>query len=151
MSEQTSPDEPNVYRGPVRRIRLTVSGGTWSVTDHKRVARMTIKRSVRLASDDAEEARKPRGAYFEALDAAGNVVYRRPIEDPTRPSVEIYEGGKIRRVDTPDRELTLDLVVPDVDSVTRLRIVVDGEELPFRQGNKSPRAGGYKIRGGEDG
>jgi hypothetical protein len=65
--------------------------------------------------------------------------------------VEIFEGGKIRRVDTPDRELTLDLVVPDVDSVTRLRIVVDGEELPFRQGNKSPRAGGYKIRGGEDG
>ena len=112
---------------------------------------MTIKRSVRLASDDAEETRKPRGAYFEALDAAGNVVYRRPIEDPTRPSVEIFEGGKIRRVDTPDRELTLDLAVPDVESVTSLRIVVDGEEMPTRQANKSPRTGGFKLRGGEDG
>lgn len=140
MAEQSRQD-PRAYRGPVRRLRVTVVDGAWQVAKETRVERMTLRRSRRLP-----KGRTVGGACVEALDAKGNVVYRQAVEDPTRPSVEIHGAGGSHRVDTPRREVMLDVMVPDTDDVASLRLVVDSAELLFRKGRGKPVPGGYDVR-----
>jgi hypothetical protein len=62
--------------------------------------------------------------------------------------VEIHDAGRSRRVDTPGREVMLDVMVPDTDDVASLRVVVNRAELPFRKGKGRPKPGGYDLRKG---
>lgn len=140
MAEQ-SRKGPRAYRGPVRRLRVTVVDGAWQVAKETQVERMTLRRSRRLPS-----GRAVGGACIEAVDAKGNVVYRQAVEDPTRPSVEIHDARGSHRVDTPGREVMLDVMVPDTDDVASLRLVVDSTELLFRKGRGKPVPGGYDVR-----
>jgi hypothetical protein len=107
------------------------------------VDRMTLRRSRSLPG-----GRRVGGAFVEAVDAAGNVLYRHEIDDPTRPSVEIFEPGRIRRADVSYDEVTIDVLVPDVDELAQVRIVVDGRALPFREGHGAPGSGGYDAGAG---
>jgi hypothetical protein len=142
MAEQ-SRQGPRAYRGPVRRLRVTVVDGAWQVAKETRVDRMTLPRSRRLP-----EGRTSGGAFVEAVDAKGNVVYRQSIQDPTRPSVEIHDPERSHRVEAPGREVMLDVMVPDTDDVASLRVIVDRAELPFRKGRGKPKPGGYDVRKG---
>jgi len=144
MAEQ-SRQGPRAYRGPVRRLRVKVVDGAWQVVKETRVERMTLPRSRQLP-----EGRTTGGAFVEAVDAKGNVVHRQAIDDPTRPSVEIHDAGRSHRVDTPGREVMVDVVVPDTDDVASLRLVVDRTEMPIRKGRGTPKPGSYDLRkGGE--
>lgn len=56
------------------------------------------------------------GYWVEVLDDHGNLLYHRPLHDPTRESIEVFgdePGEPIYRVDNPDREGEFDVLVPD--------------------------------------
>jgi hypothetical protein len=132
---------------------VVVSNGTWRVDDEVRVDRMTLRRSRELPRGRGRE----RGAYYEALDIEGDVVYRQSIGDPTRPNMEMFDGETITRVETPDRDVHVEVLLPDVPEVATVRLIADGDELPLREGGRKGRMGGYSLgdqsggTGGESG
>ncbi|GGM66881.1 hypothetical protein GCM10012275_41670 [Longimycelium tulufanense] len=140
--------------GPVRRLRVLVSLTGWQVIEERRVGRMNVSRSRDLPASP----RRTAGAWFEALDAEGNVVYRRPIEHPGERSVELFEGGRIFRKPLPGQEVSVEFLVPEAEDVSSVRVVIDGKEIPYRHGKQ--RQAGYQMtdrpgkrskRGSDDG
>jgi hypothetical protein len=131
--DRTAP--PRVYRGPVRRLRVVVEDGSWRVEAATSVDRMTIPASWE------PDRRSRRGAsWVEVLDARGEVIHRQRIRDPLDTSVELVSGGNFERGIT-SRPLVLDVTVPDVEAIAKVRVVARGEELaPQGKGGDELRA-----------
>ena len=129
---------PTTYRGPVQRLRVVVANDQWKVEKTVAVKRMTLPAS--WTPDDTSELR--RATYYEVIGRKG-VVYRRRIPDPTDTSVEVFERGRISRIDT-NRDMRIELLVPDGEPIDRVRLVVGGRDLPLRDGKKKPNRDGYR-------
>lgn len=131
-----------VYRGPTRRLRVMVSERRWTVTKDTPVERMSLRRSLPRRATAAQSG----DSFFEVVDRDGSVLYRQSIADPTRPGVELFDGDTIRRVGTPDRQVIVDVVVPDVPEGVAVRLVADGEELPMGKAGQKAEPGGYALK-----
>lgn len=124
MAEKDDRTAPSrVYRGPVRRLRVVVEDGAWHVAATTSVDRMTIP-----ASWEPDQRTRRAASWAEVLDARGEVIHRQRIRDPLDTSVELVSGGTFERGIT-SRPLVLDVTVPDVDAIARMRLVARGEEL----------------------
>lgn len=141
MREDDGPRGPRVHRGPVRRLRIEVSGDTWRITRQTRIERMTIKAAWR-----PEDDRELRGeSYVEVTGPDGEVLHRQRIEDPTDASVELFDGGgRIHRADNSAAHV-IDVLIPDDGRLGRLRLVAGGAELAGKDGRKKPAVGGIPL------
>ncbi|MEV4250027.1 hypothetical protein AB0J63_42295 [Streptosporangium canum] len=135
--------------GPVRRLRVVASRQAWRVIDDLRVEKMALFRSRELP----HRGTRVSGTWYEALGTNGDVVYRRSLGDPFERSMEIFQGHRVVREPLPEQDVTMELLVPET-SVTSVRLVVDGEEIPYGEADQQ-RAGGYRLapagKGGKDG
>ena len=130
----------HAYRGPVRRLRVAVSDGTWRVVKEMRVERM----SVRAHWSPPEGRGLEVGNYVEVIDSEGRVLHRQPVRDPLDTSIEIFDRGRISRVDT-KREILLDILAPEPKKARRVRLVAHGRDLPLAEGKKKPHTRGFEL------
>ncbi len=129
---------PDVYRGPVRRVRAVASGGQWRVKQAVRVERMTLPPAWTPNAGELAGA-----SYLEAIDRNGEVLYRRRLRDFADTSVEMFgRDGSITRTDT-DRPACVELLVPDTEQVARLRLVSRGRDVPYAAEDDREQAEGH--------
>ncbi len=120
------------YPCAVRRVRVRWRDGEWSIVKETVVPRMTLPKGQELPE---RQGRGLSGFWWEAADAAGRVLYRRVMPDPTEPRVEILDrDGSIRRHPIAAPEVTFDLLVPDLPEVAEVRIFSDREPRPAAPG-----------------
>ena len=147
--------------GPVRRVRIHHRAGKWVIEKEIEIPEMILVTSADLPAVEPERAIM--GFWYEAVDAEGNVFYRRFAPDPTDYSVEIFEeDGTIRRTMGQPRDTTFDALIPDDPQITKLLIFVQrsgpkGEppahppkpvaELNLRKGPKQEEKRGGKKNG----
>lgn len=64
----------------------------------------------------APEAEAEAAGYFaEVRDESGELLHRRPLHDPLRQTIEVFEeDGSIRRVENPEQEGEFQVLVPDL-------------------------------------
>jgi hypothetical protein len=147
---------------PPHALRLTFAwrGAQISLVGSERVAMIVP------ASGDTPTAAGQTGYWFEVLDAAGRVIYRRPLHSPIKVDIEAFSPGRgqpITRVPLAMREGQFTVLIPDVanahafelhgpadperaDEPARelLRLDVDalrGLKLPPGPGSTPPRQG----------
>jgi hypothetical protein len=141
MREDDSQRRTRVHRGPVRRVRIEVSGDTWRITRQTRIERMTIQ-AAWWPKDDRELRG---GSYVEVTGPGGEVLYRQRLADPTDASVELFDGGgRIHREDNSAPHM-IDVLIPDDRRLGRLRLVAGGAELAGKDGRKKPAVGGIPL------
>jgi hypothetical protein len=64
-----------------------------------------------IPSPEAEQA----GYFAEVRDASGDLLHSRPLHDPLRHTIEVFEeDGSIHRVENPKREGEFQVLVPDL-------------------------------------
>jgi hypothetical protein len=109
-----------------------------STLDHTHSLRLTFAYSdgdIRLARTErvamiapAEVTARPTGDqagyWVEVRDAGGDLLYHRPLHDPTRESIEVFgePGEPIYRVDNPKRDGEFDVLVPDLPHAAELSL-----------------------------
>jgi hypothetical protein len=122
--------------GPVLRITVERLDGKWRVIDRFQVPEMTIPSSEDLPSP----GRTGRfiGAWFEAVDTKGNVVYRRKFPVPPT-GVEIFhEDGSISRT-SPDTDLySMDLLIPDNPKIEAVHLYIEPDTLSKAEKARAP-------------
>lgn len=106
---------------PPHALRLTFAwrGTQISVVGSDRVA-MIVPASVDLPAESAMS-----GYSFALLDAAGHVIYRRPLHNPLRIGTEAYspgKGGAIERIPLSASEGQFTLLVPDLPDAHAFRL-----------------------------
>ncbi len=75
----TTEKSPNrAYRGPVRRLRVSVVDGVWRVVKDMRAKRMASRPHWAPIENRGFEA----GHFVEVIDNDGKVLHRQPIRDP---------------------------------------------------------------------
>ncbi|MDQ2917545.1 MAG: hypothetical protein M3R40_10410 [Pseudomonadota bacterium] len=115
---------------PPHALRLTFAyrGTQISVAGSERIA-MIVPNAIE--TPQAGQA----GYWFTLLDAAGRVVYQRPLHNPIRTDVEAYSPGKgqaIVRVPLAAREGQFTVLVPDLDDAQTFQL--HGPADPDRPG-----------------
>jgi hypothetical protein len=110
---------PVKFPCPVRRIRLVWRDGKLSVQKEVRVPRMTLLKSAELPEAGARHGVS--GFWFEATNAKGKVFYRRGMDDPTLPEMEVFEkDGSMRRMPS-EREVVFNVLIPDLPEIREVR------------------------------
>jgi len=118
----------------VVRLRIRRREGRWSVVKQTRIEAMTITPSYQLP--DAR-GRALTGAWCEATDEAGEVIYRTLLPHLAGTSVEVpREGGGLQRADEYREDDEFDIVVPDTDALHSVNVFVT-----------DPRGGQARVTG----
>ncbi len=137
-----NPSEPNQgktppikFPAPVRRIRIRVRGGEWSILDQVEIPQMTLRRSAELPSAGA--GRGVAGFWVEAVDTNRRTIYRALAPNPFERSVEVFDaGGQPHRVDASGEQALFDVLIPDLPEIAAL--VFYSDVTP--EGRRRPRA-----------
>jgi hypothetical protein len=77
------------------------------------------------------------GYRVEVRDAQGNLLYHRPLHDPTQEGIEVFgdePGEPIYRVDNPKREGEFDVLVPDFPAAAEFSLYGPPPESTERYG-----------------
>lgn len=115
---------------PVVRLRLRRRGERWTVEKQIRIDEMTIPSSYELP---AAGGRARTGAWCEATDEAGELIYRKLLGHVPGGSVEVpAEGGGLHRAGEYLEDEVVDVVVPDVPSLHTVNVFVadpDGADV----------------------
>ena len=112
--------------GPVLRLRVERSKGTWRVVKHIRLAAKTLPFPDELPLSGKSGLWS--GFWFEAVDAKGQVLYRQILTVPRR-GVEVFaEDGSMQRLPLEIDEYTTDLLIPDFPEITSVRLFLEEPE-----------------------
>jgi hypothetical protein len=112
--------------GPVLRITIERRDGEWREVDRYRVPEMTIPSSSELPS--TPKSTRLTGAWVEAVDAKGEVLYRRMLREPPR-GVEIFhEDGSMSRITADSDEYSMDLLIPDLPEIESINLFMEPDE-----------------------
>lgn len=114
--------------GPVLRFTVERRDGKWSVIDRFRAPEMTIPSSSKLPSPG--KTGRLTGAWFEAVDAKGNLIYRRMLREP-QDGVELFhEDGSISRATIESVHYTTDILIPDLPEIQTIHLYIE-KEVPL--------------------
>jgi hypothetical protein len=117
--------------GPVLRITVERRDGVWREIDRYRAPEMTIPSSSELPP--TPESTRLTGAWVEAVDAKGEVLYRRLLKEPPR-GVEIFhEDGSMSRVTADSDEYSMDLLIPDLPEIQAINLFIELDEPPGKE------------------
>jgi hypothetical protein len=112
--------------GPVLRLRVERSKGKWKVVKRLRLAEKTLPPSDELPNPGKSGFWW--GFWFEAVDAAGKVLYRQVMDVP-RGGVEVFaEDGAIHRIPLEIDEYTTDLLIPDLPEIKSVKLFLEEPE-----------------------
>ncbi|MEZ4600110.1 MAG: hypothetical protein R2940_10035 [Syntrophotaleaceae bacterium] len=114
---------------PAFRLRLIWEEGTWSLRRLLAIGPLRLPPSDLLPKIPEGAGRC--GFWIELLDVEGRVLFRRTMVDPTEQSVEVFDGGKPRRLPTRRPRAFLDLPVPALSGIASLRIW--GQQVSLRE------------------
>ncbi|SCX95331.1 hypothetical protein SAMN05216420_101435 [Nitrosospira sp. Nl5] len=138
---------------PVRRISVVWREGAWIIENDIRVRSMTLPKSDELP--EAARGRGVTGFWYEAVDRQGRTIYRQVMEDPFL-GMEVFGGnggnggnrgnggnsdnGRIRRIKTLHRQVSLEILVPDVPDLDALHIYSSNKPSPHEvEAQEMPR------------
>lgn len=96
---------------PAVRLRLRWREGRWELAGAIRVGPMFVLPTAKLPKSPTG---KYTGFWIEIVDEREKTLYRRVLQDPTEPSIEIFDKGRPRRVPSQRSTAFLDLPVPDL-------------------------------------
>lgn len=117
---------------PAARLRLTWGEGEWRLEKVHPVGEMRLLPSRPLPTRSGGGGHA--GFWIELLDGDGKVLYRRILQDPTEPTVEVFDRGRPHRLPFRRSRALLDLPVPDLPETETVRIwgqvKTQGERLP---------------------
>jgi len=133
---------------PVLRIRVRARGDAWTVVKQTRVPSMTLQKSVELP---VGPGRRLSGFWYEAAAADGSVLYRRVMQDPADPSVEVRtEGGGLRQARPVRDDVSFEILVPDLPEVAEVRIFSSPKTGPVGQLREEParQVAAFPLRDG---
>lgn len=144
------------YPCPVRRISILWREGSWIVENDVRIRSMTLPKS-----DELTEAAKKRGVtgfWYEAVDRQNRLIYRQVMENPFL-GMEVFSGsggsGRIRRIEAAHREVSLEILVPDVPDLEALHIYSSSRpsphEMEMREEDRAERISVIQLRGEKGG
>lgn len=115
---------------PVRRFLIRIRHERWEIVHEQAVARKTLPASFEFP--DAAAERGIIGAWYDAVDARGNTVYRRPIQNPMRPLTEFVDDDeKLSNVLADAPEDLLIAMIPDLPAIEALVFYASDRE-PIR-------------------
>jgi hypothetical protein len=144
---------------PVRRISVVWRNGAWITENDIRIRSMTLPKSDELT--EAAQKRGVTGFWYEAVDRQGRPIYRQVMENPFL-GMEVFGGnggnggnGRIRRVEAAHREVSLDILVPDVPDLEAIHIYSSTRpslhEMEAAEEGKAERISVIQLRGEKGG
>lgn len=129
MKKKNPPgDKPKVTRkadpgSPVIRLRIQIDGDNWKVLKQMRIEKMTLPKQPALPDD---KGKGYAGFWAELVDDKNKMLYRVFKKNPLTTSREVIgEKGKLSANAGTTKPVILDLLVPEVKGMNKLRFFSD--------------------------